>query len=750
MKPLIAAALAVAGIAGTPTPAIAQDGWTTMLLPGGVSAARTVLDLRGSPDRVDEFFLADLTREVYGTPGNAPDLTTFRRYVAFLEQVTSAAATWPEGFSRPSDTTSRADRDRAKRFLELLGLTLGSDRTVSAGKSAEARERQAWLLAAGVDTHSMLEPLNAGASVVVTIPQGELPLPLPEFWKTIDARRSPLLTIISSRQSALLYTALLDLDSQTLKNLATNPALIAQLRRKAAAHEVTRRKTPQRDWLVEMLERLGVTDPEVVTATIRAAQQFDDDGKGDALRPLAQWQLMLALIEQAAVRQQWDPARVTPLVHLWARAASAPGSDARGRAGEWLVDVLLPALAPDVGRDDLELYERDVIVALSRRDFSKTQPVKIFWEGIDYIVDDSFATIRDVLTIRVSQQSPTLGDVVRLRALLQKLESGIGDLAQIAEISADVTRVMAATAKLRARDGSEPKIAGEFRKVDKAIREISSDRQLGDAAAQVPRVRAALDALLESALLHLVYAMAVSPAGVAPSTLVDLPHWHRWDKAAWQPARRDIGPFMESMITGSVIGLDVSMGGSRLRAAGRVTLNDKPTTKEDTHDIDLLRSLRAHSERMEWVADAPRILKAIADGDAVIGASGSIPVEMERRMREAGVSSDRIAMVRWQRERGVPADRQAFTRLDAYRLGTRDPLPAGWSESDPLTEVVLRLLDGTQSWRLPAGVVPALVPLAAHDWFVQARAVTRERIETYMLGLVSARLLMRPPGTQKP
>lgn len=751
MKPLIAAAITVAGIAGTPTPAIAQDGWTTMLLPGGVSAARAVLDLRGSPDRVDEFFLADFTRQFFATSTDAPEITTFRRYVTLLDQVTTAAATWPEGFSRPSDTTPRADRDRAKRFIELLGLTLASDLTVSAGKSAEARERQGWLLAAGVDTQAMLEPLNAGASVVVTIPQGELPLPLPDFWKTINSRQSPLLTIISSRQSALFYTALLDLDSQTVKRLATNPALSAQLRSKyAAEYKVTRRETPQRDWLAEVLERLAVTDPGVVTATMRAAQRFDDDGKGDALRPLAQWQLMLALIEQVAVRQRWDAGRVTSLVRLWANAAGAPGSDAHGRAGEWLVDVLLPALAPDVARDDLEVYERDVIVAVSKRDFSKTPPVKVFWEGIEYIVDDTFATTRDVLTIRVSQQSPTVGDVVRLRELLRRLEAGLGDLAQVAEISADVTRVMAATAKLRGRDGSEQKIAGEFRKVDKAIREISSDRQIADAAAQIPRVRKALDALLEGALLHLVYAMAVSPAGVAPSALVDLPHWHTWEKAAWQPARRGIGPFMESVITGSVIGLDIAMADSRLRAAGRPAIGEKPTTQDRVGDVTLLRSLRAHSEPAAWVEDAPRILKALAAGDAIIKASGSIPADVETQMRDAGIAPDRIAMARWQRERGVPVERQAFTRLDAYRLGTSDPLPRGWSASDPLTEVVLRLLEGTQTWRLPAGIVPALVPLAAHDWLVQARAVTRERIETYMLGLVSARLLMRPARSQHP
>lgn len=896
MKQLIATVVLAVAIAGTPTPAIAQDGWTTMLLPGGVSAARTVLDLRADADQVDEFLLADFTRRFYRTGDTASEVEIFRRYVTFLDQVTSAAASWPKGLSRPNDATPRADRERARRFIELLGLTLGSGSTVSAGKSTDARERQKWLLAAGVNTQEMLGPLNAGVAVAVTIPQGELPLPLPAFWKMIDAGRSPLLTIAGSRQSALFYTGLLSLDPETLKYLESHPALSSELRsRYAAAFSATARSiqikdgtvvpaggnahsamwerlagarlsSPEafvpalvstdegrlahffdmvaqldparREWLLggdgagaygvirravstsdpltvvreldvtssdsqsvlswifahqdetsarvaacraaqrlapaancasapnmpalldaalhtpallTLFERLGVTDPEVVTATVRAARQFDDDGKGDDLRPLAQWQLMLALIEQVAVRQQWDAAKVTPLLQGWAGAASAPGSDADGRAGQWLVDVLLPALAGDVKIDDLEVYERDVIVALAKRAHNTTSPVKVFWEGIEYIVDDTFATTRDVLTIRVSQHSPTLGDVVRLRGLLRTLEAGISSLSQVAEISADVTRVTAATAKLRARDGSEQKIAGEFRKVDKIIRDISNDRDIGDATAQIPRVREALDALLEGTLLPLVYAMAVSPSGAAPSTLLDMPHWHTWEKAAWQPARRRIGAFMESEITGSVIGLDIAMADSRLRAVGRAA---PPSEKTAVEDLDrrtpVLRAMRAHSETSSWVADAPRMLKAMTAGSAVIAASGAIDAATEARMRVAGIAPERIGAVRWQRERGVPPDRQAFTRLDAYRLGTNDPLPTGWSESDPVVEITLRLLEGTQALRLPAGLVPALLPLATHDWLVQSRLATRDRVEAYMLGLVSARLLVRPARNQHP
>ena len=81
------------------------------------------------------------------------------------------------------------------------------------------------------------------------------------------------------------------------------------------------------------------------------------------------------------------------------------------------------------------------------------------------------------------------------------------------------------------------------------------------------------------------------------------------------------------------------------------------------------------------------------------------------------------------------------------------------------TEVLLRLLEASRDLRLPVGIVPTLLPLATHDWLTQVRqygddhmrsvqdwprTITRERVEAYMLGLVSARMLVRPPGSPQP
>jgi hypothetical protein len=109
---------------------------------------------------------------------------------------------------------------------------------------------------------------------------------------------------------------------------------------------------------------------------------------------------------------------------------------------------------------------------------------------------------------------------------------------------------------------------------------------------------------------------------------------------------------------------------------------------------------------------------------------------------------------------GCPFEQLAFSRLDAYRLGTTTPLPDGWNGIG--TEVLLRLLDTTHALDLPDALVPTLLPLATHDWLRQvqpyaaddtrsmrewSRTLTRERVQEYMLTLVTARLLVRPART---
>jgi hypothetical protein len=785
MRGLLAAVLLAVAAS---QPATAQELWGTILVPGGVPATRIVMDLGGDAGRVDEFLLVDFAHRVHGTPGQRDTSSTFARYVTLLDRITTETLAWPSGFMLPTAATPKPDRDRAKHFLALLGLVLENNQRVSVGRSGDARERQAWLLAAGVDTPALVEPLNAGATVTVTIPQGELPLPLPQFWNSINTKQSPLLTIIGSRESAFLYSGLLQLDSQTLAYFGARPALLSQIRARhaesfaavAAALRVhdgrvpddqslLRRPTPavqaasdETVTLIATLDRLGITDRDLIAKAVKAVRNLRNKGRDHMHPPVARWQMMLALVEQVAVRQRLAPTRTTPLVRSLVEWAGSADANAEGRAAAWLVDVLLPAIAPTVSTEDLEIYERDVIVALVKRPIGDGAPpaVKVFWEGLDYIVDDTFAATRDVLTIRMSQHSPALGDVVRLHRVVQRLESGAPDLAQAEAIAADLTRVLAAMSKLRAPDERELKILSEFRKAERSVRDISSERDAGRATTQLPRLRAALDALVDGAVLPLLYALAVSPSGPSPSTLLEMPYWHTWEDATWLPAQREVGQFMETVIRGSVLGLDISMADTRLRAAGKVDGSIRTAAMAQDVRKSILHTMRIHGEMPSWGTDSTRILKALADGTTEITNSGDIPPTTETRFIDAGIDPARIAIVRWQRTRGVPADRQAFTRLDAYRLGTTEPLPPEWADAGVTTEVLLRLLEVSRDLRLPAGIVPTLLPLATHDWLTQVRqygdddmrsvqdwprTITRERVEAYMLGLVSARMLVRPP-----
>jgi hypothetical protein len=202
------------------------------------------------------------------------------------------------------------------------------------------------------------------------------------------------------------------------------------------------------------------------------------------------------------------------------------------------------------------------------------------------------------------------------------------------------------------------------------------------------------------------------------------------------------------------------MADSRLRGSGKPNASSRTAAMSDDVRRTILHAMRHQSEMAEWGTDSARVLKAVADGAAELAKSAEIPAQTEARFIATGIDPARIAIVRWQRARGVPEDRQAFTRLDAYRLGSTEPLPSEWADAGVTTELLLRLLQAIRDLRLPAAIVPSLLPLATHDWLTQvrqygdddmrsvqewARTINRERVEAYMLGLVSARMLVRPP-----
>jgi len=934
-----------------PWAASAQQLWGTLPLPGAAPAARVVADLGGNAGRIDEFLLVDFAHRHYGTATRSQGPETFGRYLTLLDELTTTAAAWPGGFALPAPSAPRDERDRARRFLALLGLIL-EERTNQAvqGTSREALERQRWLTAAGLDASALRDAINSGAPVSFIIPQAELPLPLPDFWTTRAAGQPVLPALTRSRESSLLYAGLLHLDHETLHYLNNTPAVLDQLHGTHAAvfaafarairvtdgrvrppggdaaaplweqlvrtplsdpatflpallsvdagrlawfydtvaqldserqawllgddartfydvfRTITPRWTPgtqpfsrpdvdpvrvlqqvtieqgrlvaapwwapvlerasgiraiplQADtldalWLLRWLyaddngtatrfqmfqmaqrlapatppasapsleivlsalidvpvlppalERMGITDLSLMAEVVTAARLFNPKAKGESLARLARWQTLFALVEQTAVRQRLAPERIAPLLRSLAALASATGRSADGLAADWLLDQWVPAMVPDVPRDDLDQFEGRVIHTVMVR--PQATPVPVFWEGIQYVADDSFAAFRDALTIRASQSSTALGDIIRLRGLITTLDAGVTDMGTVADVSAEFTRVLAALAKIPHHNDREIKPVADFRRVARAYGDVETARGIPRADKQRPVLRAALDAMVDDAVLSLVYALAVSPAGRAPASLLTMPRQHAWEASgraqptAWLPARTEVGPYMNTIIRGSVIGLDVSLADSRLRATAPATAIAVPdvTTVSDDERAVVLRVMRAHADADTWTGETERILAALTAGRTRLLDDVANP-STDRRLLDAGVDPARLAIARWQHERGLPFEQLAFSRLDAYRLGTTAPLPDGWDGIG--TEVLLRLLDTTHALDLPDAIVPTLLPLATHDWLRQvqpyaaddtrsmrewSRTLTRERVQEYMLTLVTARLLVRPART---
>jgi hypothetical protein len=288
------------------------------------------------------------------------------------------------------------------------------------------------------------------------------------------------------------------------------------------------------------LERMGITDLSLMAEVVTAARLFDPRAKGESLARLARWQTLFALVEQTAVRQRMAPERIAPLLRSLAALAPATGRSADGLAADWLLDQWVPAMVPDVPHDDLDQFEGRVIHAVMVR--PQATPVPVFWEGIQYVADDSFAAFRDALTIRASQSSTALGDIIRLRGLITTLDAGVTDMGTVADVSAEFTRVLAALAKIPHDNDREIKPVADFRRVARAYGDVESARDIPRTDKQRPVLRAALDAMVDDAVLSLVYALAVSPAGRAPASLLTMPRQHAWEASgrsqppAWLPA----------------------------------------------------------------------------------------------------------------------------------------------------------------------------------------------------------------------
>jgi hypothetical protein len=234
--------LAVASIAMGAARAWAAEAelWGELRVPGGVEAARRVFSLGPQDHRVESEWLPDFTHrfgQFESWPSASQRLQTYLRY---LDQVRQAALALPGGIRAPAPSDTASERDRARNFLELIGLKVsdtGGPARISLADSKPDLEHADWLAAAGVDVRAIATRLNAGEAVRISLGESILPLPLPTFWTTAVFKTGamPIESLLSDRGWTFLYVGLLALDDETLGFLAAHPGLLQALHDDAPA-----------------------------------------------------------------------------------------------------------------------------------------------------------------------------------------------------------------------------------------------------------------------------------------------------------------------------------------------------------------------------------------------------------------------------------------------------------------------------------------------------------------------------------
>lgn len=210
-------------------------------VPGGVASALIVAGSPAVPERAR--FLVDLTRRFYNSPKKVDERDEGTPLVALVEHMAF--------FSRAREAIRRVDprgeglslaraRDKAgheayKQWARMFGLELKGGRKaprLQAPSSKSAAASRLKLATAGLEMSAVAQRLNAGEQVRLHLPVERVPLPLaPDVWNAVILERpvAPEMlvsAIVTSREAALMYTALLSLDDGTRAWLVERPALL--------------------------------------------------------------------------------------------------------------------------------------------------------------------------------------------------------------------------------------------------------------------------------------------------------------------------------------------------------------------------------------------------------------------------------------------------------------------------------------------------------------------------------------------
>jgi hypothetical protein len=216
----------------------AESAWGQVAVPGGVAAARRVLELGESNGRFDASLVADFTYRHSRTGDWSRAADKLRRYLANVEtiqRIVGDAAS--NSIAPPLANASKEDAGRFRELCDALGIArrkVDGRSRYAPGTSETERERAEWAGALGLDVESISGAWTAGEAQTVSLASGVVPLPLPGFWRAGSKSALTLADLVRDRATGLFYTGLTALDDQTLTWFDIHPDLMRRVRDQSA------------------------------------------------------------------------------------------------------------------------------------------------------------------------------------------------------------------------------------------------------------------------------------------------------------------------------------------------------------------------------------------------------------------------------------------------------------------------------------------------------------------------------------
>jgi hypothetical protein len=332
--------------------------------------------------------------------------------------------------------------------------------------------------------------------------------------------------------------------------------------------------------------------------------------------------------------------------------------------------------------------------------------------------------------------------------------------------------------------------------VDRTLKDLAGIRKPQDAAKAARFVEPLVDAvdyLFGETLVALAYAGSTGDAGRGPGSSIDISHRHSFGftssggagrLAPWQRPTRGAAAGGGDAVTGSVMGIDLALAGTRLRRLSAEKLPETPRMNDnDRHTMTgtvVLLNSRDLSDQQ-----GAQIASAIATGRRRVEQAAADAPALDAIAIDARVAPLRRGLLEWSASRLPRSTIELFSLAELFRLGGgQSDAVQGWGTTEqPLTGCVCIQFPDDAAWeltsgrsdtgqaaarlvdlnlrvavlmtelRVPASLFPHVmafatqdyvdsVPLAhPDDWpaFVaRAAAVTREQVEDYVSAVVAS------------